>query len=111
MNPRLDALKRRGWINLAFAVGVGLLGLLAEPGAMAVMNAVFALIFAWQGQRIIQHAVPLDEAERKELAALEKRSPLVRRFVTAARAHGEPLRLDLVSARRLARLEAMQSQH
>lgn len=111
MNPRLDALRRRGWLNLAFAVGAGLLGLLAESGALAAMNAVFALLLAWQGHRISQHAVPLDEAERRELAALEKRSAVVKRFVAAARAQGEPLRLDLVSARRLARLEAMQSQH
>lgn len=110
MNSRLDALRRRGWLNLAFAVGAGLLGLVSDSGALAAMNVVFALLFAWQGHRIVAHAVPLDEAERKELAALEKRSPLVRRLIAPARAQGDPLRLDLVSARRLARLEAMQSQ-
>jgi hypothetical protein len=96
---RTALLRRQGTTESAFAVltAVLLLGSTASPG-IVVMAGALAVWMAWRGRRMVELAVPLADAERRELEHLAADSRHVRE---------QPVRFDLLRCRRLAQVESL----
>ena len=113
MNPsvssRVEALRRQGLVESAFAVTSALLlvGSTGSPGWIVLLGAL-SIAMALRGRSLFEHAVPLADTERRELERLAAASPPVRELLdTLARAGQQPVRLDLLRCRRLARVQSM----
>lgn len=107
MNIRSIALKQQGYRNLAFAVVIAALALAAaNTAAVALIGCAAALWLVLRGRLLVQHSDPLSDVERRELERLRSGSSAVQRALELLRATGgEPVRLDLLRCRQLARLE------
>jgi hypothetical protein len=108
-SSRTEQLRRQGLTESAFAVltAVLLLGSVASP-AIVLTVGVLATWMAWRGRRMVELAVPLADAERRELDHLASGSRHVRELLgLLAKAGQQPVRFDLVRCRRLAQVESM----
>jgi hypothetical protein len=108
-SSRTELLRRQGLTESAFAVltAVLLLGSTASPGVVLAAGAL-ATWMAWRGRRMVELAVPLADAERRELEHLAAGSRHVRELLgLLAKAGQQPVRFDLVRCRRLAQVESM----
>ncbi len=106
---RTELLRRQGLTESAFAVltAVLLLGSTASPGVVLAAGAL-ATWMAWRGRRMVELAVPLVDAERRELEHLASGSRHVRELLgLLAKTGQQPVRFDLVRCRRLAQVESM----
>lgn len=109
MNPRSTTLRQQGFRDSAFAVATAFMALATSDasGALAIAGCALALWLAFRGQLLVQHSGPLSDPERRELDRLKTASRAVRQVLEALKSSGaEPVRLDLVKCRQLARLEA-----
>ena len=112
MNKRSIALRQQGLRDSIFAVLTAGLALAASSGALAALGCVLALGLVLRGRLLVQHSDPLSEPERRELERLRTGSRAVGRALELLRAGGgEPVRLDLLRCRQLARLEARAGHH
>ena len=106
VNMRSTALRQQGWRDLAFAVATALLAAASGAGALAMIGAALAVWLALRGRLLVQHSDPLTDAQKRELDRLRAGSRTVRQALDTLRASGaEPVRLDLLKCRQLARLE------
>lgn len=106
---RSELLRRQGMIECGFAVATALVlaGGVASTGVAVAVGAL-AIWMAWRGRLMVDNAVPLDGAERRELDRLKGQSQHVRELVAMVeRAGQQPVRFDLQRCRRLARVESM----
>lgn len=112
MNERTLSLRRQGYRDSTFAVATALLAALTAagpggPGGLVLIGCAAALWLALRGRLLVQHSDPLTDVQRRELEKLRARSPAVKRALELLRSAGaEPVRLDLLKCRQLARLEA-----
>lgn len=108
-SSRIELLRRQGLTESAFAVVTALLllGSAASPGVL-LMAGSLAIWMAWRGRRRVALAVPLGDAERRELEQLACGSRHVRELIgLLAKTGQQPARFDLARCRRLAQLESM----
>ncbi len=106
MNRRSVVLKRQGYRDSAFAVVTAGLALVANTPAIALVGCAIALWLVLRGRLLVQHSDPLSDIEKRELERLRSGSRAVQRALELLRAAGgEPVRLDLLRCRQLARLE------
>jgi hypothetical protein len=106
---RTELLRRQGFTESAFALltALLLLGSSASPGIVLLAGAL-SIWMAWRGRRMVELAVPLQDAERRELETLAARSRHVRELLELlARSGQQPVRFDLLRCRRLAQVESM----
>lgn len=106
---RTALLRRQGTTESAFAVltAVLLLGSTASPG-IVVMAGALAVWMVWRGRRMVELAVPLANAERRELEHLAADSRHVRELLALlAKSGQQPVRFDLLRCRRLAQVESL----
>jgi hypothetical protein len=108
-NSRAQALQRQGQIDSGFAVAIALsllIGMVASGTAMIIGSV--AIWLAVRGRQMVEQAVPLETAEKRELDRLRHQSRQVRQLLDALQKTGhEPLRYDLIRCRQLAKFESL----
>lgn len=101
---RLKGLTESGFAVLTAAL---LLGSSASPPVALAMGGL-SVWMALRGLRMVEQAVPLDGAQRRELDRLASQSRHVRELLAViAQAGQQPIRYDLERCRRLARFESL----
>jgi predicted NBD/HSP70 family sugar kinase len=111
VNERAETLRRHGQIDSGFAIAIALSLLIGmvNPGTALIIGSV-AVWLAVRGRQMYEQAVPLEEAERRELDRLRGQSRHVRQLLDALQKAGqEPLRYDLIRCRQLAKVESLLS--
>lgn len=107
--PRTELLRRQGLIESGFALlsAVLLLGSTASPGLITALGAL-SVWMAVRGRRMVEQALPLSDAQRRELQRLATESKPVRELLALLERTGqEPVLYDLERCRRLARVAAV----
>ncbi len=107
--PRSEVVRLKGLTESGFAVLTAalLLGSSASPPVALAMGGL-SVWMALRGLRMVEQAVPLDDAQRRELDRLASRSRHVRELLAViAQAGQQPIRYDFERCRRLARFESM----
>jgi hypothetical protein len=105
---RPEALRNQGRIDTTFAIAIAaamLIGMV--PAGTAMLIGMVAIWLAVRGHQMAEQAVPLDEADDRELERLRFQSKRVRQLLDGLEKSGEkPLRYDLARARQLAMVES-----
>jgi hypothetical protein len=106
---RPEALKNQGRVDTAFAVAIAFAMLIGMvPAGTAMIVGTVAIWLAVRGHQMAEQAVPLDDAEQRELERLRFQSKRVRHLLEELEKTGEvPLRYDLARCRQLEMLEAI----
>lgn len=106
VNTRSATLRQQGYRDLVFAVATALLAAGSGVGALALAGCVLAIWLALRGRLLVQHSDPLTDPQKRELDRLRANSRTVKQALDTLRASGaEPVRLDLLKCRQLARLD------
>jgi len=105
---RAEALRNQGRIDTAFAILIAFAMLLGMvPVGTALMVGMVAIWLAVRGHQMVEQAVPMDDAEERELERLRFQSKRVRQLLDEMQKGGEPLlRYDLARCRQVAMLES-----